>query len=113
MPYSITMRPAVLAFAFTFVASLNAADEQRLALESKAQADFERVQKALTPQLRDATTCIQSQAALLPVALRETLSTVHYQKGYCTLASASITHQANEFANAAAEFEKAIESWPA
>src|SRR5262245_38468392 len=94
-------------------ATLMAANEQRLALELTAQTDFERVQKALTPQLRDTITCVQSQAALLPVATRDELSAFHYRKGYCTLASARLAHQSSEYSAAAAEFEKAIENWPA
>jgi tetratricopeptide (TPR) repeat protein len=92
---------------------LAAADEQRLALESKAQTDFERVQKAPVPQLRDTITCIQSQAALLPVASRDGLAAIHYRKGYCTLAGARIANQSSEFSAAAAEFDKAIQNWPA
>jgi len=103
----------VFSIIFLAVASLMAADQTRLALESKAQTDFERVQKAAAPQLRDAITCAQSQAALLPVATRDALAGFHYRKGYCTLAGARITHQASDFLVAAADFEKAIENWPA
>src|SRR5262245_34115904 len=74
-----------------------AADEARLALESKATADFERVQRALSPNLHDATICIQSQAALIPVTPPEGLSTLHYRKGYCTLAGAAVTGQASDY----------------
>src|SRR5262249_3734355 len=87
--------------------------EQRIALEAKAQADFDRVRNSLTPKLSDAAACIQSQAALLPVAQRESLSTGHYRKGYCSLASALITRRQDEFSAATVELEKAIESWPA
>jgi tetratricopeptide (TPR) repeat protein len=38
---------------------------------------------------------------------------VHYHKGFCTLAGATITHNAEEFKDAAAEFDKTIEAWPA
>jgi tetratricopeptide (TPR) repeat protein len=98
---------------FLTVASLAAADLQRLALESKAQADFERVQKPVTPQLRDTIACIQSQAALVPVVSKDLLSAIQYRKGYCTLASARITRHVSEYATAASDFERAIENWPA
>src|SRR5262245_28468205 len=91
---------------FLAVVSLPARDELRLALEAKAQADFDRVQRSISPQLRDATLCIQSQASLIPVTGREGLSTVHYRKGYCTLATAVSTRQASDFLAAAADFDK-------
>ena len=94
------------------VSTLAAADEARLALEAKGLADFERVQKALSPPLGDATLCIQSQAALLPITTLPEVSALYYRKGYCTLASAAVTDHASEYAAAAAEFEKAILHWP-
>jgi tetratricopeptide (TPR) repeat protein len=103
----------VLFFIVLSLAPLAAADEQRLALEAKAQADFERVQKSVTPQLRDTITCVQSQAALLPVAFKDMLAAYHYRKGYCTLAGARITNRPGEYSAASAEFDKAIENWPA
>src|SRR5262249_2700781 len=65
-----------------------------------------------TPDLRDTLACVQTQAAMLPVALPEELSVIRYRKGFCTLASATLTHNANEFTDAAAEFDKAVEGWP-
>jgi tetratricopeptide (TPR) repeat protein len=99
---------------FTLVAAtmLFAADEQQLALMLKAQSDFDRVLLAAVPPLRDTATCIQTQAAMLTVALPEDLPVVHFRKGYCTLAGATISHDRADFRAAAAEFDKAIESWP-
>src|SRR5690242_21843238 len=85
---------------------LAAADEQQLALELRAQADFERVQMAATPSVADTTRCIQSQAALLPVVPASELALHLYRKAYCTLVGGN-------FATAASEFDKAIESWHA
>ncbi|MBZ5728163.1 MAG: hypothetical protein LAP87_24655 [Acidobacteriia bacterium] len=90
-----------------------AADEQRLALALKAQTDLDRVELAAVPQLRDAVACVQSQASLLPIAMREELPLIHYHKGYCALLGATITHNSGEFRAAAEEFDKAVESWPA
>lgn len=92
---------------------LAAADELRIAREAKALADFERVQRAVQPNLADANTCIQSQASLLPVTVPADLSTIHYRKGYCTLAGAAVSGDAPGFAAAAADFDKAIQNWPA
>jgi tetratricopeptide (TPR) repeat protein len=92
--------------------ALFAADEQQVALMLKAQSDFDRVQLAAVPPLRDTAACIQTQAAMLPVALPEDLPLVHFRKGYCTLAEATITHDQADFRAAATEFEKAIETWP-
>jgi tetratricopeptide (TPR) repeat protein len=94
-------------------ATLFAADEQRLALALKAQSDFDRVEHAVAPALRDTVTCSQTQASLLPVATPEELALVHYRKGLCILAGATITHNSVEFTDAASEFDKAIEAWPA
>src|SRR3954454_14789180 len=95
-----------------FAALLHAADEQHLALATQAQLKYDRLELAATvPDLRDTSACTQAQAALLPVALPEELAATHYRKGFCTLAGASITRNAAEFADAAAEFDKAIETW--
>jgi tetratricopeptide (TPR) repeat protein len=103
----------VLIFTLFGAAALFAADEQQLALTIKAQTDFDRVQLAATPPLRDTAACIQTQAALVPVALPEDLPLVHFRKGYCTLAGATLTHEKKDFLSAAAEFDKTIEVWPA
>jgi tetratricopeptide (TPR) repeat protein len=102
----------VLVFALLAATVSFAADEQQLALMLKAQSDFDRVQFAVAPPLRDTATCIQTQAALMTVALPEDLPLVHFRKGYCTLAGATLTHETADFRTAAAEFDKAIETWP-
>ena len=100
---------------FTVLAatSLFAADEARLALELKAQTDFERVFLASAPTLHDTTSCIQTQASMAPVATPEDLPLVHFRKGYCTLAEATINGESSEFLQAASEFDKATEAWSA
>src|SRR5579872_3187923 len=99
----------------TLLASLaaSAADEAQLALTIKAQTDFDRVQLAAVAPLRDTLACIQSQAALLPVATRADLPLIHFRKGYCTLLGAEESRQAVEFTAAAADFDAAIAAWPA
>jgi tetratricopeptide (TPR) repeat protein len=89
------------------------ADEEHLALVSKADADFHRVELSNTPALRDVEACVLSEVSILPVASPDELPVAHYRKGYCRLASASITGNAGEFREAAAELDKAIETWPA
>lgn len=91
---------------------LYAADEQQLALVSRAQSDFERVQRAVIPELPDASRCEQSQAAWLPVALPADLAQAHFQKAYCTLAEAVVTRRPDDYRRAAAEFDEALKSWP-
>ena len=103
----------VCTIALVWAATLGAADEQRLALAMKAQAEWEHVERAAAPQLRDTVACVQSQAGLLPLGTREDMPIIHYHKGYCTLVGATITHNAAEFAEAAAEFDKVIATWPA
>src|SRR5437867_9942020 len=99
--------------ALVFISVLSARDEQQLALSLKAQADFERVELAAIPSLPDTQACAQSQAAVLSVAAPEDLATLHYRKGYCLLAGATLTGSRQDFAAAAAELDKAIEAWPA
>jgi Tfp pilus assembly protein PilF len=108
MMYFWTLAP----LAFLAVTSLHAADERQLALSLAAQADFNRVELAAVPQLRDTASCVQTQAALLPVASREELPLVHYRKGYCSLGGAVITRNPADFSAAAAELDRAVETWP-
>ena len=90
-----------------------AADDPRLALALRAQTDFDRVESSATPSLADAQQCVQSEAALLPVAPLEEAPLVHYRKGYCMLAGALITGNTGEFAQAGREFDASLEAWAA
>jgi len=90
---------------------LFAADEEHLALMQRSRADFDRVQMMAAPELRDVTTCVQTQASAVPVATTEEAPLVHYRKGYCTLVRATITHEASDFTESAAEFDKSVETW--
>jgi|SRR5579883_1279773 len=98
----------ILAASATF-----AADEQQLALALRGQTDFDRVALSAAPQLREISACILSQASLVPVAPPEEQPVVHFRKGYCTLANAGITGDAAAYKDAAAEFDRAMEAWPA
>ena len=98
---------------FFVLSILYAADPQQLQLTSKAQADFDRVQLAASPVLADTTNCVQSQAAALPVSTPEDAAQLYYRRGYCTLAGAMITGDNREYLAAAADFDRAIEAWPA
>lgn len=95
-----------------FAAVLAARDDDRLALTLKAQSDFERVALSPMPSLPDTAACAQSLSAILSVAAPEELAGFHYRKGYCLLAGATITGNNRDFAAAAGELDKAIESWP-
>jgi tetratricopeptide (TPR) repeat protein len=110
------MKIAIFTLVVVFVGDihvLRAGDDVKLALSLRAQTDFDRVALAAAPELRDTTACIQSEAALLPVAPPEELAVVHFRKGYCTLANAGITGDPSAWRDAAAEFDRAIEVWPA
>ena len=104
------MRYLVLILLASLAAS--AADEAQLALTIKAQTDFDRVQLAAVSPLHDTLACIQSQAALLPVANRVDLPLIRFRKGYCTLMGAAVSHQPADFTAAAADFDAAIAAWP-
>src|SRR5205809_239347 len=92
---------------------LSAADEQRVVLALKAQTEFIRVETAAAMRLAETQGCVQAQAAFLPVAGREEVAEVHYRKGFCLLAGASLTGNAGEYSESAAALERAIESWSA
>jgi tetratricopeptide (TPR) repeat protein len=97
----------VLVLTLLAAAAALASDQQQLALLLRAQTDFDRVMLPAVPQLRDTAACIQSEAALAPVAPPEEQAQVHFRKGYCTLAGAAITGEAAGFRAAAAEFDQA------
>src|SRR5437660_8798857 len=93
---------------FLTLATLVAADDQQFALALKAQTDFDRVQLTPHPQLREAYTCVQSQAGLLSVTAPEDLALIHYRKGYCALAAAVNSNDKSGYVSAAEEFDKAV-----
>jgi len=102
------IRPASLALlaAGLFAAPLFGKDEQHLVLLRQAQASFDRVGKAASPQLSDASACVQAQAAMISVALPAELELLHFHRGFCQLAVAAITRNAAGFADAAAELDQ-------
>ncbi|HXA51860.1 MAG TPA: tetratricopeptide repeat protein [Candidatus Acidoferrum sp.] len=79
----------------------------------RAQTDYDKVALAPLPHLGDIGNCVQSQAAVLPVSAPEETSLFYFRRGYCTLAGATITGNREEYATAAADFDRAIEAWPA
>jgi tetratricopeptide (TPR) repeat protein len=89
------------------VPALLAADERHLAMLRDAQAAYNRVELAASPQLADASACVQSQAAVLSVALPAEEPELHYRKGYCQLALAAVTRTPEAFTDAATELERA------
>jgi tetratricopeptide (TPR) repeat protein len=101
-----------LAFTILTVSLLAAADDPQLALILKAQTDFDRVDLSPAPQLPQSSACVQSQAALVPIAPKPDLPMVHFRKGWCTLASATFTNNPSLYTDAAAEFQKGIDAWP-
>jgi len=85
--------------------ALFAADKDHQAMLQAAQAAFDRVDRAAAPALADASACVQTQAAMLSVALPGEESELHYRKGFCQLAVAAITRTPTAFTDAAAELE--------
>ena len=72
---------------------------------ANAQAAFDRVEHISAPPLPDASACVQTQAAMLSVALPAEESELHYRKGFCELAVGAMTHSQSTFADAAAELD--------
>src|SRR5215510_6696836 len=103
----------VWALVLLAVSTLTADSQQQLALALRAQTDFDRVDLSPKPALADIGVCQQSQAASLSVSSAEEASLLYFRKGYCTLAGAAVTDSNREFLAAAADFDRAIEAWPA
>ncbi|MEI9970762.1 MAG: hypothetical protein WDO73_01220 [Ignavibacteriota bacterium] len=74
---------------------------------ASAQAAFDRVEHLTSPPLADASSCVQTQAAMLSVALPGEESELHYRKGFCELAVAAMTHAQPAFRDAAIELDHA------
>ena len=89
------------------VVNLLAADKDHLAMLANAQAAFDRVDRVASPPLADSSACVQTQAAILSVALPSEESELHYRKGFCQLAVAAVTRVPSTFADAAAELDRA------
>jgi tetratricopeptide (TPR) repeat protein len=101
-----------IALAALALAPFATAADPRWELAAKAQSAFDSVQLSTVPRLEQTGACVQAQAELLAIATPEEAPLVHYHKGYCALAGAVLTHEPAEFRAAAAEFDKAIETWP-
>jgi tetratricopeptide (TPR) repeat protein len=111
LPLSKAMKVWISTF---FVLSIGyAADPQQLAMELKAQTSFDKVQLMASPRLADTGDCVQSVAAALAVSAPEDLATLYYRRGYCAFAGAAITGDARDYLAASADFERAMEAWPA
>jgi tetratricopeptide (TPR) repeat protein len=100
-----SLRLCVSAVIFSLV--LFAADKDHLAMLANAQAAFDRVDRVPSPPLADASACVQTQAAMLSVALPAEESEIHYRKGFCQLAVAAVTRAPSAFSDAAAELDRA------
>jgi tetratricopeptide (TPR) repeat protein len=85
---------------------LFAADKEHLAMLATAQAAFDRVEHVASPPLADASACVQTQAAMLSVALGTEESEIHYRKGFCQLAVAAITRAPSAFTDAGTELDR-------
>jgi tetratricopeptide (TPR) repeat protein len=93
------------ALALLFVLPLFAADPRQLTLALQAEAEFTRVEQSALPDGAAAASCEQAQAAWLAWISISEKPLAYYRKGYCALAGGG-------FKRGAAEFERAIESWP-
>jgi tetratricopeptide (TPR) repeat protein len=100
------MRIFVLIVAFA--APLLGLDERKLALETVARADFDRVRALSAPDLVRTTACLQSQAMLLSIATPEETPVIAFRKAYCTLAHAVATEDRASYGQAAEVFDDAI-----
>src|SRR5271166_3523685 len=82
-------------------------DARKLALETAAQADFDRV-LTVAPDLASAAKCLQSQAMLLAVATPGETPPIVFRKAYCQLANAVATQNRTAMGQAAEMFDEAV-----
>ncbi|MFB3828365.1 MAG: hypothetical protein ACE15B_16470 [Bryobacteraceae bacterium] len=88
-----------------FALAAHAADEAVLALALRAQTDFHKVEAAAVPATPDLMRCVQTQAAVLPVARPPEAPLIHFRKGYCELLNGENRAAAHDFARALAEWD--------
>jgi hypothetical protein len=98
----------ILLLALLIATSLEAADQQKLALETAADADFARVASGIVADFSFATKCVQSEAMAAAVATREQVPEVTFRKAFCQLAAAAATGDRASFEKAADTFDDAI-----
>jgi len=98
---------------FFVLSTVYASDQLQLDVALKAQTSFDKVQLTTTPTLADTGACVQSVAALISVSGPEEAATLYFRRGYCALAGAAITAEPRDYLAASADFERAMEAWPA
>ena len=91
---------------------LVAASERSLNPAERSRSDFDRIAFRMAPSLADASSCIQTQASLVPLGSPEDLPLLIFHKAYCELAAASVTRDPAGFRAAAADFDRARDAWP-
>lgn len=82
-----------------------------MVLARKAKAAFDSAILSSQPQLAETSGCVQAQAAMLPVAMRDELPLIYYRKGYCDLMSAALQQNGAGFRDAASAFDQAMSTW--
>src|SRR5688572_24167170 len=86
---------------------------QNLPIDQKAQGDFDKVDAAPRPALRDAMACAQSQAAWISILKPQQRYIGHYRRAYCQLFGALLSGDSSAFQAAERDFSDAITNWPA
>jgi len=84
------------------------ADQQKLALDIAAQADFERVLTLSSLDLASASKCVQSQAMSLAIAPPVEAPLLTFRKAYCRMADAVASQNRTALDQAATTFDDAI-----
>lgn len=88
-----------------------AADDAVLAMQIRAQSDFDRVEAAAFPDLKDTMRCTQSQAVMLPVALPVDQPVLRFRKGWCELMGATLGPSRASYLQAAQDFAHAMAAY--
>ena len=88
-----------------------AADDARLAMQIRAQSDFDRVEASAFPDVREAMRCEQSQAVMLPLALPAEAPVLRFRKGWCELMGATLGESRAAYRQAAQDFAHAMAAY--
>ncbi|MBK9168361.1 MAG: tetratricopeptide repeat protein [Bryobacterales bacterium] len=100
---------------FLFAALLSGAvvlQAQGVDPAQKAHQEFEKVFLSQAPPAADTAACVQAHNALLAMGQNPYRHIFNYRKGFCHLAAALESNQAELFRNAARDFAKAVADWP-
>jgi len=113
MNHYFVLKPTTIATLALCIAAMAAFGQSRPSpIVTKAGADFDKVDAAPIPNIQDAMSCVQSNAAAVAAVRPDERYLYQFRKGYCELFGAVLTGTSDGFRAAASDFTDAVFSWP-